>query len=31
MKNVVGKPLDALQPFIGEWAVEGDTSSSRTP
>ena len=23
MKNVVGKPLDALQPFIGEWAVEG--------
>ena len=23
MKSVVGKPLDALQPFIGEWAVEG--------
>ena len=23
MKNVVGKPLDALQPFIGEWSVEG--------
>ena len=23
MKNVVGKPLDALQPFLGEWAVEG--------
>lgn len=23
MKNVVGKPLDALEPFIGEWSVEG--------
>jgi hypothetical protein len=23
MKNVVGKPLADLQPFIGEWAVEG--------
>lgn len=23
MKNVVAKPLDALQPFIGEWVVEG--------
>src|SRR3954465_10638542 len=23
MKNVVGKSLDALQPFIGEWSVEG--------
>ena len=23
MKNAVGKPLDELQPFIGEWAVEG--------
>ena len=23
MKNVIGKPLDALQPFIGEWAIEG--------
>ena len=23
MKNVIGKPLDALQPFIGEWSVEG--------
>jgi len=23
LKNVVGKPLDALQPFIGEWTVEG--------
>ena len=23
MKNVVAKPLDALQPFIGEWTVEG--------
>ncbi len=23
MKNVVAKPLDALQPFIGEWNVEG--------
>jgi hypothetical protein len=23
MKNVIGKPLDALQSFIGEWAVEG--------
>lgn len=23
MKNVLGKPLDALQPFIGEWTVEG--------
>jgi len=22
-KNVVGKPLDALQPLIGEWSVEG--------
>ena len=23
MKNVVGTPLDELQPFIGEWSVEG--------
>lgn len=23
MKNVVGKPLDELEPFIGEWTVEG--------
>ena len=23
MKNVVAKPLDELQPFIGEWSVEG--------
>lgn len=23
MKNVIGKPLDTLQPLIGEWAVEG--------
>ena len=23
MKNVVPKPLDELQPFIGEWSVEG--------
>ena len=23
MKNVVGKPLDTLEPFIGEWTVEG--------
>ena len=23
MKNVVGKPLDELEPFIGEWSVEG--------
>ncbi|HUQ80822.1 MAG TPA: hypothetical protein VM076_06785 [Gemmatimonadaceae bacterium] len=23
MKNVVGKPLDALEPFIGEWSLEG--------
>jgi hypothetical protein len=23
MKNVVGNPLDELQPFIGEWTVEG--------
>ena len=23
MKNVVGAPLDELQPFIGEWRVEG--------
>ena len=23
MKNVVAKPLNALQPFIGEWNVEG--------
>ena len=23
MKNVVAKPLDTLQPFIGEWSVEG--------
>jgi hypothetical protein len=23
MKNVVGKPLDALQPLIGEWGAEG--------
>ena len=23
MKNVVGKPLDELQPFIGEWSFEG--------
>jgi len=23
MKNVTGKPLDDLQPFIGEWTVEG--------
>ena len=23
MKNVLGKPLDELQPFIGEWSVEG--------
>ena len=23
MKTVVGKPLDALQLFIGEWSVEG--------
>lgn len=23
MKTVVGKPLDELQPFIGEWTVEG--------
>ncbi len=22
MKNVVGKPLDELQPFIGEWSAE---------
>jgi hypothetical protein len=22
-KNVVGKPLDELEPFSGEWAVEG--------
>ena len=23
MKNAVGTPLDELQPFIGEWTVEG--------
>ena len=23
MKNVVGKPLDELEPFIGEWNMEG--------
>jgi hypothetical protein len=23
-KNVVGKPLDELEPFIGEWTVEGN-------
>ena len=23
MKNVLGKPLDEFQPFIGEWTVEG--------
>jgi len=23
MKNAVGKPLDELEPFIGEWNVEG--------
>lgn len=23
MKNVVGRPLEELQPFIGEWSVEG--------
>jgi hypothetical protein len=23
MKNVVGRPLDELEPFIGEWTVEG--------
>ena len=23
MKNVVARPLDELQPFIGEWSVEG--------
>jgi hypothetical protein len=23
LKNVVGRPLDELQPFIGEWTTEG--------
>jgi hypothetical protein len=23
MKNVVGRPLDDLQPLIGEWSIEG--------
>ena len=22
-KNVIGKPLDELEPFVGEWTVEG--------
>ena len=32
MKNVVAKPLDALERFIGEWSVEGKhVALPRTP
>jgi hypothetical protein len=29
-KNVVGKPLDQLDPFVGEWTVEGNHPADAT-